>query len=421
MEKNNWAGFWAAERLNYLQYRIASLVAVVLIAAGAGAAPYRVETLTLPSGSYSRYLNVGGVSNSGAVTADVTVAGGGKLFRWDPGQSEAAPLAPVWSSASGNSDGFVEGINSSGTVVGVMMKYLSGTNTQRGYQPVVIPGSGAGGRQLEQFIADSGGWAYAINDHGDIVGSAGLIQSGVSVGRAVRWNAGQSSPIALDFLGTSQGSTNGQANGINSFGDVVGYVEDHRTGASGKERAVRWAAGGTALLALPMLPAMGTAVNKRTVALAINDARTMVGNATFYSGFDIVDTRAVLWSADGTTITDLGSGSAIGIDNGANIIGTKDGQSVIWPAGGGDPVSFASLFDPVPGWSFGAPSAISGTGIMAGSASFDPDGAGPIPTNYDVAYRLFPVPEPEGLAGLGLATVLIAARRAQRRRKLGGH
>jgi hypothetical protein len=161
-----------------------------------------------------------------------------------------------------------------------------------------------------------------------------------------------------------------------------------------------------------MLPPMGTVVNKRTVALAINDAGMVVGNASFYSGFDIVDTRAVLWSSDGATITDLGSGTAFGIDNAGDIIGTKDGQSVIWPAGGGDPISFASLFDPVPGWTFGAPTAISGTGIMAGPATFDPDGAGPIPTNYDVAYRLFPVPEPEGLAGLGLAAVLIAARRA---------
>jgi hypothetical protein len=251
-----------------------------------------------------------------------------------------------------------------------------------------------------------------MNNRGDVVG----ISSGkVGGGGPVRWDAGGTVPTLLAKLGTRQGVAFGEALAINNLGDAVGYVDDNRTGGNGLERAVRWAAGGTSLLALPRLPDANGLINKQTFAVAINDSGEMVGKAAIYLGFDFVEDRAVRWSADGSTITDMGSGEAVAINNAGDIVGTLNGQATLWPADGSSPVPLSSLIDPGSGLWFGSVTDISDTGIIVGTGSFDPDGAGPMGIVRG-GYRLTPVPEPGGLglASLGITVSFLGSRRGRK-------
>jgi hypothetical protein len=171
---------------------------------------------------------------------------------------------------------------------------------------------------------------------------------------------------------------------------------------------VLWAASGTVAVALPKLTS-GTLTNRETVAQAINDDRTSAGLAKLYSGFQLVDTRAVRWSSNGATITDLGSGSANGINNDGDIVGSSPIGATIWPSGGTVAVNLNDLIAADSGWVLNTATDISNTGIIVGSGSYDPDGAGPM-TPRSAQFRLIPVPEPGGIVVAGLASCVLRRR-----------
>jgi hypothetical protein len=360
-------------------------------------------------------MEVHSVNNAGDVIgASNTGHFGYSAVRWDAGQSEPTILKAVSSSPLGNSDVIDLAINDSGDVAVSFLKYLGGT--QLGYYPGIYRDHGTTTVELGLLSGGTGGGrAYDINNRGDVVGASSGKVNGVSGGGPVRWDAGATVPTLLQNLGSRQGLAVAEAVAINNVGDVVGYADDNRTGGNGSERAVRWAAGGTVVLALPRLPDANGLVNKRTFAVGINDSGEMVGKALMYSGFDPMGERAVRWSADGSTITDMGSGEAVAINNAGDIVGGVDGQLVLWPAGGSAPVPLNSLIDPASGLTIGSVTDISDTGIIAGTGSFDPDGVGPM-ASVPVGYRLTPVPEPGalGAAGLGVTASLLRGRRRRK-------
>jgi hypothetical protein len=134
-----------------------------------------------------------------------------------------------------------------------------------------------------------------------------------------------------------------------------------------------------------------------------------------YSGFDFMGERAVRWSADGSTITDMGSGRAVAINNAGDIVGSLNGQATLWPADGSLPVPLSSMIDPGGGLWIGSVTDISDTRILVGTGLIDPDGAGPM-GSVRGGFRLTPVPEPGGLglASLGVTVSFLGSRRGRK-------
>jgi hypothetical protein len=81
-----------------------------------------------------------------------------------------------------------------------------------------------------------------ISSDGVIVGNAGAVYDGSL--RPVRWSPGESLGQELGVLGTAtNGSTEGQALGVNSAGIAVGVVHKYANGYDNGPTAVRWERG----------------------------------------------------------------------------------------------------------------------------------------------------------------------------------
>jgi hypothetical protein len=242
------------------------------------------------------------------------------------------------------------------------------------------------------------GEARAINDRGDAVGF--FVDRGT---RPVRWAAGGTAATELGVLGVGSGGlSEAMPVAINSRGDAVGTVKDYRTGNRAVDRAVIWSAGGTAAVVLPGLPGLGLETRSSS-ASDINDAGMIAGAVALYSGDQYVQSRPVLWNADGT-VTDLGHGLINRINNVGDLIGIgPSGMGVaVWPAGEPGWVGLNSLIDPQGGWTLKEVVDINDGGVIVGTGDFDPDGAGPIRSRR-ASFRLTPVPEP---GGVGAAAVM---------------
>ncbi len=137
------------------------------------------------------------------------------------------------------------------------------------------------------------------------VGYATKSEARSSVGlRAVRWNS--TGAIELGNLGTdNSGRTLSLAYAINVAGTAVGNAQKYEVDEDRGARAVRWDVSGTAT-ELDNLG--GSDLNDRTQSLAnaINTAGTAVGFGEAYDGADrLLGTRALLWEAGGTAVTEL--------------------------------------------------------------------------------------------------------------------
>jgi uncharacterized membrane protein len=155
-------------------------------------------------------------------------------------------------------------------------------------------------------------------------------------------------------------------NAINIHGDSVGNVYENNLMS-----AALWPANGTSLVELGSLdPALGATAN------AINAGGYTVGSASILDG-GVTKSHAVMWVPGGTSAIDLNS-----------------------------------LIDPSSGWVLNEARGINDAGLIVGTGSFDPDGAGPLPT-LSLAFRLDPVPEPSGLGSIGAIVIAAGLRRRQ--------
>ncbi|MGC4030130.1 MAG: DUF3466 family protein [Tepidisphaeraceae bacterium] len=176
--------------------------------------------------------------------------------------------------------------------------------------------------------------ATAINSSGTIIGSstrydvaryqstASPAFSGYAIGtRAVRWDAGSTTPTELQPLSTTTfdvynsrsfaytyaGTGGATATDINDAGLTVGYSTLYapQTGpASGPNltpatygtRAVYWAAGSTTPVQLPYLGTLSGGTSTTTQAYAINEDGVIAGSA--YQDGVFTANRAVVWRTD---------------------------------------------------------------------------------------------------------------------------
>ena len=281
-----------------------------------------------PWGAIPRQLGDLGTSGSGemqvfayAINSAGTIVGtvdkympgsamGWRAVRWDASGTVATELGNLGTDAAGVTNAEARGINSAGTAVGFAEKYVQGFCT--GFRAVRWHASGTAATELGHLGTDASGqtsgYALAINDSGTAVGAAAKYVGGTYMGRvAIRWEGWGTAATELGHLGTdSSGHTLAEALHINAAGTAVGRAYKYVDGTRVGDVAVRWEATGTAATELGNL---GTDASGQALAYpyGINDAGTAVGESRKYVGGSDMGIRAVRWDASGTGAVELGN------------------------------------------------------------------------------------------------------------------
>lgn len=218
-------------------------------------------------------------------------------FRWQNGVMTALPTL-------GGKNGFATGTNNVGFTVGwaqntIIDPTCVAPDTQQ-FRAVVWGPNGAVARQLPPLGEHTTTAATAINDRGQVVGISGICDQ--AAGRfsaigAVLWDS--------NGVPTSLGSFGGVAwntpNAINQHGDVVGSANASAADAGNfNPRAFLWRKG-KGMQHLAALPGQVT-----SQALGINERRQIVGQscdaddncrAVAWGGCDVTDLNAVMESS----------------------------------------------------------------------------------------------------------------------------
>lgn len=243
-----------------------------------------------------------------------------------------------------------------------------------------------------------GGWdgqAYAINDHGLIVGRS-YPDTGNSLGlHATSWLEGQTTD--LNALSNSWNRSS-QAYSVNNSGLIVGLTTDTGFGA------VMWNGSQASIL-----PSLG---GNNDSARDINDAGVVVGFSTIASQAHF---HATMWKND--LVTDLGTinnlnSFAMAINNGGDIVGgvapypyqSDPAHAVMWHHGQLiDLNDFLSEEEVAAGWVLTNAKDINNFGWIVGDATNTL-------TGKTSAYLLTPVPEPATSLMMLLGGSLLAVR-----------
>lgn len=229
---------------------------------------------------------------------------GYRAVRWNAGSTVATELGSL---GTGNAFGYLgaDAVNEAGTAIGFGNTIAHDTN----YQAIRWSASGTAATALGNLGLDAFGGhesgASAINSAGTVVGGVAKYVAGVYLGdRPVRWDASGTAATELDNLGTTPaGLTVGNAQAVNDAGTSVGLCEKYD--AAGNDlgsRATRWSGSGTGVTELGNL---GTDANGSThaVAVSIDMTGAAVGWAEKYDfGGKFVSERATYWGADGLAV-----------------------------------------------------------------------------------------------------------------------
>ncbi len=346
------------------------LVASVGVAAcvpGAGAAAYRVEPMTIPSGGV---LEANAVNAFGV--AAVSLFGPAQAGTWDGGLKRA--LVPAGSDPLV----FALGINNLSTVVG-----FTG-NTQAESSPVKwLPGTTVATELPTLGIRT--GEARDINERGDIVGWLIAEPSfGDAFQRAVIWPAAGGLIRLPTLVGPDvPGEFSGEFSygvAINNRGDIVGVSR-----GDGGTRGFYRAAGADS----PMID-VGTLGGAQSGAQDLNDFGEVVGNSRELLGAVDLPFR---WRETTHTMTSLGTLRGVGafaqaINNRGQIVGydvlsasnqSLDRAFLINP--GGTITDLNTLLPANSGWVLRRATAVNNAGVIVGLGRFQ---------NQDRAFILTP-------------------------------
>jgi len=328
---------------------------------------------------------------------------GSRPVRWDYTGTAATELGNLGTTdgVSGYTDAVALAVNDAGTAVGRSNKYVS--NVMNGTRAVRWDASGTVATELDNLGTRAIGGitsaeAYAINTAGMSVGAAlvwnGNIPQGV---RAVRWAASPST--AATELGNLGGITEARALAINDDGTAVGYSQKPGAVSQVGNRAVRWAALSTIATELDNLGLRSDDFTDAR-AVAVNATGTAVGYSQKYDLGTLVGTRAVRWDGSGIAATELGNlgldtndstnayacavnsaGSAVGYSQKYVSNSYVGDRAVIWlPDASAIDLNDLGIAPVGEGgtWILTTAHAISADGWVAGSGTFDPDGADPL-------------------------------------------
>jgi hypothetical protein len=183
-----------------------------------------------------------------------------------------------------------------------------------GTAPVVLDYLGA-----KDYISSTAS-VYAINATGAAVGTSTFYPAAeVNRGsRAVRWAAGGTAVVQLGDLGLRvSGYTDSSATAINSAGDAFGRATKIVNGVELGTRAVRWDAGQTAATELATL-GVGLSGAAFSYVRGVNDSGQLVGDAARVVDGVVQGRRPVRWTSGGSTIAEL---PTLGVDNPGRDVG----------------------------------------------------------------------------------------------------
>jgi hypothetical protein len=326
--------------------------------------------------------------------------------RWNAAGTVATELASFSVDSEGRAFGAAYGVNSAGTAVGFSLE-SQGTWSAARWD--------AGGTAVRRLIGGSFAVAYAINDPGVAVGYSSILINGNNGGnRPVRWDPANVdgnnnvNPTILSPEGVNENNVgNAYVWDINNSGTAIGtslaYDSLHRYYGM---RAVRWDAGATTPTELDILaPYPPDLVSSNNFAYKINAGGTIVGIAEKYDNAgNSLGIRPARWAAGGHTVTELGllgtdaTGHAEGVANDINDSGVAVGEvrnynsagnpqvAVYWGPNGAA-VDLNSLIDPSLGWQLVEARHISNTGWITGWGHYFPNGPGTF-TSYNRAFLI---------------------------------
>lgn len=355
---------------------------------------------------------------------------GMRAVHWAPGSSSAIELGVMGMLNMGYTESFANALNDAGIVVGTSRKYKIGAPVWAGYRAVRWDASGVA-TELGNLGTDSSGWAdcaaFSISNSGIAVGYAEKYDGPFQIKRglrAVRWDANGTAAIELANLGDSAA-----AYAVNDAGDVVGSANKMESGKGKGKRAVRWSLSGS-ILELGHLGTDATGTTQ-SVAYGINANGVCIGFAQKYDNGIDKGSRAVRWTADGSVdeLANLGvdansattthawslnrAGDVVGYADEYDVSGRPLGRKAMWWPASGAAVKLDSLLAPGTGWlTLTEARGISDSNWITGIGEFDPDGTGGQGA-YTRAF-LLQIPEP-GTAVLS-CLVLSLRRQVSRRR-----
>jgi uncharacterized membrane protein len=362
----------------------------------ASSSPIELRDLGPPSGhTYASAINKAGTI-VGTATRGLDYGG---AARWDASGTAVTELGRL----SGFDGGAALAINDAGIIVGEAVPYgtTDPPTAAIGMRAVRWDPSGTP-TELGHLGSHADGWAYssatAINNAGTIIGASNKITgSDTDLGRrAVRWNAGARAPTELGNLGTrADGYAYTEAVAINDAGTIAGNSEEYdAAGNLVSYHAVRWDASGSAATELGNLGPPPGGGSGGSIAWAINDAGTIVGEAGKWDATGrYLGNVAVRWDALRTAATELGNlgitafgesncfvravndaGTAVGgcSPPGATVLG--DFRAVYFRAEDGAAIDLNTLIDPASGWLLERALGISDTGWIVGTGLYDADG-----------------------------------------------
>lgn len=248
-------------------------------------------------------LGVGSVS-----FLDASGGGGTRAVRWNAdGWKELGGLGV---DANGSFQSYVYGTDAIGRAVGNAEKYAA-DGSDLGNRPVRWDAGSSTAVELDSLGTGPDGMAFgtasAVNAAGTTAGDVNkYLPDGTEVGRrAVRWDAGGTAVTELGHIGAgTDGQTNTSVNAINENGDIAGWGMKRDGDTFLGSRAVRWAAGSTDATELGVL---GKDPDGSSFAQAydINDTGTAVGSGTRYHGTVSTGQGAIRWAAGATAATEL--------------------------------------------------------------------------------------------------------------------
>lgn len=389
--------------------RLAHMAAMVLAVALAGVArvtpsasaalPKFTSTVELrtPAGTPAGSNDVE-TSRNDPVSAGYGAAGtyGSNAVRWTAdGSATFLPRPPGYENAT-----YIRamGINDGGQVVGHLSPDGRAVRWDANGEPTLLDGAAPG---------SYGTGANGINNLGQAVGEDyGAMPDG-DVG-AIRWEADGSAASLGEVLG--QTTIRSIAYNINDAGQAVGYAR-LLEGFDRVDRAVRWEADGSATL-------LGNAPGQAgySLAVGINNAGEAVGEAALFS-----TVLAVRWAADGsaTRLGDLpghitGLSQAWGITDDGLVAGYAflegiGNRGVIWDADG-TPSMLQDLMADGNAWTFTGIEGIAANATTLRVLAIGSKNGGPF--NYYFVNASIPEPTGAGVLTLAAPALLAWRRRA---------
>ena len=303
-----------------------------------------------------------------------TNAYGKFAVRWGKLSSPIVVLDGIGVQADGRQDTVATAMNNTGLAVGDSAAYAG-----RGVRAVKWNFPGAKAVELESLSNSSSGISYShavsVNDKGVIVGASEIWRGQQLIGTVpVRWSAQSTTCVELDGLGrdSSNRPTRADICNINANGDTLGTVDKYQNGEKLGTRAVIWSAQSTRAQELRGLGGADDQNPLSTVAVALNNAGTVVGYAEkkARNGRGIIKV-AVKWKGVEFEPEELSAnGSVVAINSSGTIVGAENGQAVIWRQTSNTPARLTPT--DIPGRQVSACFAndINASDMVAGSVTF---------------------------------------------------